>query len=295
MAETTSQVTCRDCGATFQHESSDGRRTKKYCKSCRLERVRINLLNHARKRRAKTVPKQRACLDCPTDLTGAPARAVRCKPCSTARRTEAQRVYQAQYRADNPKVAEFFCATCGAKIDREGRCGIATYCDGCRPAARKACQQRADAKLRERRGTTMATHCFYCGVEFDEPRFRAKAPNRCDECQKDRHRAYIRSYWAKQPRGFDHVRRARKMGLGFERFKHMEIFDRDRWRCGICRRHIGRQFRWPHPMSVSLDHKVPLSKGGPHSRSNTQAAHLRCNLRKRDHVAPFGEQIPLPF
>jgi 5-methylcytosine-specific restriction endonuclease McrA len=203
--------------------------------------------------------------------------------------------YQKQYRQENRTPAEFFCATCGKKIDRQAKSGIATYCPSCAPEAKRQNQLRASARLRERRGTTFATHCHYCNAKFDRPRQRAKTPNRCDECKKDRHRAYIRAYYAKQPRGYDHVRRARKMGLGYERFKVVEIFERDGWKCGICRRPILRRLRYPHSMSASLDHKVPLSKGGHHSRLNTQASHLRCNLRKRTHVAPLGEQIPLPF
>lgn len=33
-------------------------------------------------------------------------------------------------------------------------------------------------------------------------------------------------------------------------------------------------------MSASLDHVVPLSKGGDHTRSNSVVAHLICNIRK---------------
>jgi 5-methylcytosine-specific restriction endonuclease McrA len=40
--------------------------------------------------------------------------------------------------------------------------------------------------------------------------------------------------------------------------------------------------RRPSPWSVSLDHIVPVSKGGTHTRDNVQAAHLRCNQAKGD-------------
>ena len=38
-------------------------------------------------------------------------------------------------------------------------------------------------------------------------------------------------------------------------------------------------------MSVSLDHIVPLSLLGPHSRANTRAAHLSCNVARGNRVA----------
>ena len=33
-------------------------------------------------------------------------------------------------------------------------------------------------------------------------------------------------------------------------------------------------------MSVSLDHVVPLSRGGSHTLGNVRCAHLICNIRK---------------
>jgi 5-methylcytosine-specific restriction endonuclease McrA len=36
----------------------------------------------------------------------------------------------------------------------------------------------------------------------------------------------------------------------------------------------------PDPMSPSLDHILPLSKGGTHEPRNVQLAHLGCNVRK---------------
>lgn len=34
------------------------------------------------------------------------------------------------------------------------------------------------------------------------------------------------------------------------------------------------------PMMVSLEHIIPLSRGGEHSYANTALSHLRCNLSK---------------
>lgn len=51
-------------------------------------------------------------------------------------------------------------------------------------------------------------------------------------------------------------------------------------RCGLCGDPIDRSLRWPHPMSKSLDHIVPLAKGGTHEQSNLQWTHLVENLQK---------------
>lgn len=55
--------------------------------------------------------------------------------------------------------------------------------------------------------------------------------------------------------------------------------------CGICGSSIDRSLRHPDPMSPSIDHIVPLSKGGRHSQDNLQWAHLRCNLSKGARAA----------
>lgn len=65
-----------------------------------------------------------------------------------------------------------------------------------------------------------------------------------------------------------------------ERFKPAEVFERDRWRCGLCGGRVPRRAVWPDPRSASLDHIVPLSADGEHERANVQCAHLACNLRK---------------
>jgi len=78
----------------------------------------------------------------------------------------------------------------------------------------------------------------------------------------------------------DARRRARVKAATIEVFKPREIFDRDDWRCLICGTPIPSVVVWPHPQSASLDHIVPLSKGGSHSRSNTRCTHLACNLAK---------------
>lgn len=70
-----------------------------------------------------------------------------------------------------------------------------------------------------------------------------------------------------------------------ESFSPRAVFDRDGWVCGICCGSIDPEVRYPDPLSVSLDHVVPLSKGGHHTRANTQAAHLKCNVDKGDSIA----------
>lgn len=59
-----------------------------------------------------------------------------------------------------------------------------------------------------------------------------------------------------------------------------KVYERDRWRCGLCKRKVDRRLSYPHPMSVSLDHVLPMSRGGGHTYANVQCSHLKCNVDK---------------
>ncbi len=70
-----------------------------------------------------------------------------------------------------------------------------------------------------------------------------------------------------------------------------QILERDRWRCGICRKVIGKSFKYPHPRSKSVDHVIPLSQGGDDTAANKRAAHLSCNQGRMNRGG--GEQLAM--
>lgn len=79
---------------------------------------------------------------------------------------------------------------------------------------------------------------------------------------------------------FVQARRALERDPSAEKFPPREIFERDGWICGLCGEGIDRTEKAPAPGAPSIDHVVPLSRGGKHCRENVQAAHLGCNVRK---------------
>lgn len=81
------------------------------------------------------------------------------------------------------------------------------------------------------------------------------------------------------------ARRARLREAHVETFDRTEIFDRDGWVCQICREPIDPGARFPDPKSVSLDHIIPIARGGKHERTNAQTACLGCNVRKGARIA----------
>ena len=61
---------------------------------------------------------------------------------------------------------------------------------------------------------------------------------------------------------------------------HQAVFERDAGICGICFHVVDLTLRFPDPLSPTIDHIVPLSKGGVHAPENVQLAHLGCNSSK---------------
>lgn len=81
-------------------------------------------------------------------------------------------------------------------------------------------------------------------------------------------------------------RRAQTRGAKVvESFDSHEVFERDGWKCHLCRKRINPKLKNPHPKSASLDHIIPLTVGGEHSLANSATAHLDCNMAKSNGAA----------
>ena len=87
-------------------------------------------------------------------------------------------------------------------------------------------------------------------------------------------------------------RRAARLERESETISRLEVFQRDEYWCGICDGPIDASAKWPDPESASLDHVVPLNRGGTHTYGNVQASHFACNCRKGDRV---GDELAALF
>lgn len=57
--------------------------------------------------------------------------------------------------------------------------------------------------------------------------------------------------------------------------------------CGICGKPVDKTLPASHPLSASIDHIIPIAKGGhPSDLSNLQLAHRACNREKGTHIIP---------
>ena len=69
----------------------------------------------------------------------------------------------------------------------------------------------------------------------------------------------------------------------FERAK--QIIFKTQTICGICGKPVDFSYKSPHPLSPTVDHIIPLDKGGhPFDIDNLQLAHRICNSQKKNKI-----------
>lgn len=176
-------------------------------------------------------------------------------------------------------VRFFQCVICSVWFGipvRRGRSRV-TCGEQCRLAHRKIAYGGPDSETEK------------CGKDNCDRPLRAKGL--CNMHYKAVLRAEGRikpSVWDDRRKNNYHARRARKASSAVpgEVVTIDFLMDRDDCVCGICGLHVDRSEEYPSPLSPSIDHVIPLARGGAHSLSNCQPAHLSCNVSKGDRVSP---------
>lgn len=69
-----------------------------------------------------------------------------------------------------------------------------------------------------------------------------------------------------------------------ETINHLEVFEAHDWICILCGEKIDKRLRQPNLLAATLEHIVPLSKGGTHTRDNVGPSHGICNFNKGDRL-----------
>ena len=133
--------------------------------------------------------------------------------------------------------------------------------------------------------------CAVCSVAF---LWSGKGVCCSDSCKAELKRFHGRAWYAKEMasnevfrlkvRSAEYKRKALKKSAFVEDVDRDSVMLRDKWQCHLCKEKIPKDAVWPNGLFGTLDHVMPLNKGGLHSYANIKAAHLSCNCSKNDRV-----------
>ena len=135
--------------------------------------------------------------------------------------------------------------------------------------------------------------CEACGkpvMREDRDRYRVACSTRCRNILTRGHPEGARYTWEA-----DAMARARKAGAHrIELVDRDQVGARDGWTCQVCHLPVDRTADPLDPWAPSIDHVVPLSRGGQHCMENVQLLHFGCNSSKQDDSrAPSFTQATL--
>lgn len=170
------------------------------------------------------------------------------------------------------------CCCCSAayvlREASEGFCG-----DSCRRAFRAL--QAAESKREKHKKQGLILICGHCSLSFS-PLYGASHAKFCTVCAEDR---------ALQANRISRLtRKMRKRTQTVESVDPLRVFERDRWRCQLCRKATPKKLRGTYAdLAPELDHILPLSLGGEHSYRNTQCLCRACNGAKSNK--PLGQML----
>ncbi len=150
--------------------------------------------------------------------------------------------------------------------------------------------------------------CYYCKQDLPESEFyvtEAKSRGISDACRscnrlmskanyqrrKEYHKEQSRQWQKDNPETYKQIlgrnrdkRRAAERSAEYDKTVYLEaVAERDNDICQICGQTCSVEDR-------SIDHKIPLTRGGNHTWENVQLAHRRCNARKNDRTPEEFEE-----
>lgn len=162
------------------------------------------------------------------------------------------------------------CAYCNKLYTYDGRLVTKMYC------GKVCCGKAQQAK---RRTTTDATNCVVCDKALPT-RTTTALRIYCSKACYNKSPATRARNARKQGK-----RRAIKLKAFVSDVNRFAIYERDGWRCQICKLKVNPRYTGTHPKAPSLDHIIPLAVGGTHQPSNVQLTHFGCNARKSSRAA----------
>lgn len=76
----------------------------------------------------------------------------------------------------------------------------------------------------------------------------------------------------------------RKVYAQGDEIDHLTLFNLHGWACHVCKEIIDSRKRFPDVMAATVEHIMPISRGGTHTWDNVAPAHAMCNFKKGDLI-----------
>ena len=203
---------------------------------------------------------------------------------------------------ENDGVGTIRCRTCGSEFSRTLQymsCGNVMCCECNRITKQEETERKRTRKIRpkalcyqEKREKLLDSVCICktCGKQYTPRMYCEDAnlktysnPGFCSvSCKKKNSRS-------KQSENKNYRERAKKFGCEYDKTVTLKkLIKRDGLKCRICGGMCNQNdHEWTDffgPTSPTLDHIIPLAKGGGHVWENVQVAHAICNSRKKDDI-----------
>lgn len=181
-----------------------------------------------------------------------------------------------------------------AKIDVGSRCDIYTF--NCRRCS--SLQLRGVGLLKSERHGFLCNGCVKTTFMFKRESIckncgcsMIAGPNRvnCDTCVKAKANKTRRDNGSRRI-----TSRARKHGVIIEPVSRKRVYRRDDYKCYMCGVDVVESKIY-QPNQATLDHVIPLSKGGSHIYDNIKTCCHQCNSMKSDSISDVaGEGFSTP-
>lgn len=157
---------------------------------------------------------------------------------------------------------------------------------GCGKAlrARGLCSTHYNRQHQPHRHALRVAACTVCGTPVLRPAKADRRPACSIECRRVIQFGAEAEHGAGYDWATDAARRARLAGATvIEPFDRTEVFERDGWLCYLCEQPTDQDATPFDRAYPTVDHVVPLSRGGQHTLANVRTACLGCNSAKQDH------------
>lgn len=69
-----------------------------------------------------------------------------------------------------------------------------------------------------------------------------------------------------------------------DKIDHLTLFHLHGWTCWVCKEQINPRLRFPSHWAATVEHIIPLCRGGTHTWDNVAPAHAICNFSKGERL-----------